>query len=60
MSADPPRNRRRGSALIYRRRKTVALIAQQVHQLLISAVEHHPAHLRLDAVPHQLQLLRVH
>jgi hypothetical protein len=46
--------------LTYHHRKTGALIAQQVQQLLISAVERHPAHLRLHAVPQQLQLFSDH
>jgi hypothetical protein len=38
---------RLGEISTYHPRKTVALIAQHVHQLLISVVERRPVHLRL-------------
>jgi hypothetical protein len=46
--------------LAYPHRKTVALIAQQVQQFLISAMDRRPAHLLLHPVPQQLQLLPGH
>jgi hypothetical protein len=54
------RGNRLGSALIYRHRKTVAFITQQVQQFLISAMDRRPAHLPLHAVPQPIQLLPGH